>query len=75
MAASRPPGLQGWVTVGKSCQGRVWPLSDQLTLTINGTGGNGAEPPNTGTRGRKGKQLDPRWKEVRLWLPGTEPVA
>ena len=30
---------------------------------------------NTGTRGRKGKQLDPRWKEVRLWLPGTEPVA
>lgn len=30
---------------------------------------------NTGTRGRKGKQLDPRWKDVRLWLPGTEPVA
>ena len=30
---------------------------------------------NTGTRGRKGKQLDPRWKEVRLWLPGTEPAA
>lgn len=30
---------------------------------------------NTGTRGRKGKQLDPRWKEVRLWLPGTEPLA
>ena len=30
---------------------------------------------NTGTRGRKGKQLDPRWKEVRLWLPGTEPEA
>ena len=30
---------------------------------------------NTGTRGRKGKQLDPRWKEVRLWLPCTEPVA
>ena len=30
---------------------------------------------NTGTRGRKGKQLDPRWKEVRLWLSGTEPVA
>ena len=28
---------------------------------------------NTGTRGRKGKQLDPRWKDVRLWLPGTEP--
>lgn len=26
---------------------------------------------NTGTRGRKGKQLDPRWKDVRLWLPGT----
>jgi DNA topoisomerase IV, A subunit len=30
---------------------------------------------NTGTRGRKGKQLDPRWKDVRLWLPGTEPAA
>ena len=30
---------------------------------------------NIGTRGRKGKQLDPRWKDVRLWLPGTEPVA
>ena len=30
---------------------------------------------NTGTRGRKGKQLDPRWKDVRLWLPGTEPTA
>lgn len=30
---------------------------------------------NTGTRGRKGKQLDPRWKEVRLWLPGTEPAV
>ena len=30
---------------------------------------------NTGTRGRKGKQLDPRCKEVRLWLPGTEPAA
>ena len=30
---------------------------------------------NTGTRGRKGKQLDPRWKEVRLWVPGTEPAA
>ncbi len=30
---------------------------------------------NTGTRGRKGKQLAPRWKDVRLWLPGTEPVA
>ena len=30
---------------------------------------------NTGTRGRKGKQLDPRWKEVWFWLPGTEPVA
>ena len=30
---------------------------------------------NTGTRGRKGKQLDPRWKDVRLWLPGTEPLA
>ena len=30
---------------------------------------------NIGTRGRKGKQLDPRWKEVRLWLPGTEPAA
>ena len=30
---------------------------------------------NAGTRGRKGKQLDPRWKDVRLWLPGTEPVA
>ena len=29
---------------------------------------------NAGTRGRKGKQLDPRWKEVRLWTPGTEPV-
>ena len=28
---------------------------------------------NIGTRGRKGKQLDPRWKDVRLWLPGTEP--
>ena len=30
---------------------------------------------NAGTRGRKGKQLDPRWKDVRLWLPGTEPAA
>ncbi|MBF1234654.1 MAG: DNA topoisomerase IV subunit A [Lautropia mirabilis] len=30
---------------------------------------------NTGTRGCKGKQLDPRWKDVRLWLPGTEPAA
>ena len=30
---------------------------------------------NTGTLGRKGKQLDPRWKDVRLWLPGTEPAA
>ena len=30
---------------------------------------------NIGTRGRKGKQLDPRWKDVRLWLPGTEPAA
>ena len=30
---------------------------------------------NTGTRGRKGKQLDPRWKDVRLWLPSTEPAA
>ena len=29
---------------------------------------------NAGTRGRKGKQLDPRWKEVWLWTPGTEPV-
>lgn len=51
MAASRPPGLQGWVTVGKSCQGRVWPLSDQLTLTINGTGGGNANPPDNNSRG------------------------
>lgn len=41
-----PPGLQGWVTVGKNCN-----TFGNDTLTINGTGGNGAEPPNTGTRG------------------------
>lgn len=51
MAASRPPGLQGWVTVGKSCEGRVWPFSDQLTLTINGTGGGNANPPDNNSRG------------------------
>ncbi|QNF93458.1 hypothetical protein [Janibacter sp. YB324] len=42
-ASPPPPGLQGWVTVGKNCG------TDRLT--IDGTGGNGAEPPNTGTRG------------------------
>lgn len=41
-----PPGLHGWVTVGKNCD-----TFGNDTLTINGTGGNGAEPPNTGTRG------------------------
>lgn len=46
MAASRPPGLQGWVTVGKSCD-----RDDPDTLTINGTGGNNANPPNSGSRG------------------------
>ena len=45
-AASLPPGLQGWVTVGKNCN---WQSDD--VLTINGTGGNGVEPPNSGTRG------------------------
>jgi hypothetical protein len=37
--------LEGWVVVGKDCN-----LGND-TLTINGTGGNGASPPNTGTRG------------------------
>ena len=45
-ASPLPPGLQGWVTVGKNCS-----TFGNDTLTINGTGGNGAEPPNTGTRG------------------------
>ena len=45
-ASPLPPGLQGWVTVGKDCN-----TFGNDTLTINGTGGNGAEPPNTGTRG------------------------
>lgn len=46
MAASRRPGLQGWVTVGKNCS-----RDSNDVLRIDGTGGNGAEPPNTGTRG------------------------
>lgn len=51
MALSRPPGLQGWVTVGKSCdRGGVF-QNDTLNLTIDGTGGNGANPPNDNTRG------------------------
>lgn len=45
-ASPLPPGLQGWVTVGKDCNN-----SGNDVLTINGTGGNGAEPPDTGTRG------------------------
>lgn len=45
MAASRPPGLQGWVTVGKNCQ------YGNDTLTINGTGGGNANPPNSNSRG------------------------
>ncbi|MCT2293058.1 hypothetical protein [Janibacter hoylei] len=45
MAASRPPGLQGWVTVGKGCE------NSRLTLTINGTGGGTANPPDSNSRG------------------------
>lgn len=46
MAASRPPGLQGWVTVGKQCRS-----ASSGVLTINGTGGGNANPPNTNSRG------------------------
>lgn len=45
MAASRPPGLQGWVTVGKQCR------SGSDTLTIDGTGGDNANPPTDNSRG------------------------
>ncbi|WP_435199855.1 hypothetical protein [Janibacter sp. GS2] len=45
MAASRPPGLQGWVTVGKSCG------NGPDTLTIDGTGGDNANPPTANSRG------------------------
>lgn len=51
MALSRPPGLQGWVTVGKSCDLGGFFQDDTLNLTINGTAGNGANPPDSGTRG------------------------
>lgn len=44
MAQSRPPGLQGWVTVGKDCGG-------DESLSIDGTGGGGANPPNDNSRG------------------------
>lgn len=45
MAASRPPGLQGWVTVGKQCR------RGGDTLTIDGTGGDNANPPTDNSRG------------------------
>lgn len=42
-ASPLPPGLQGWVTVGKNCG------TDRLT--IDGTGGGNASPPNNNSRG------------------------
>lgn len=44
MAASTP-GLQGWVEIGKRCR------MGSDTLTIDGTGGNSASPPDNGSRG------------------------
>lgn len=49
LAASdtRPPGLQGWVTVGKNCGF----FTNKNSFSIDGTGGGNANPPNGSSKG------------------------